>query len=209
MLANIFMEWLKYRGKSKAAAMKMTAGVKAGAVVRKGVDKGVSKASGSAKSAKAAQKGAKGAKGKGVGLFNKKDQDQQEGGGGGGGGGRGGFGGGPEKTVAIRIDFEEPLEVVGWVVALNGHQRGQDYRLHTGKNSMGTAADCDIVLTDPYLSSRHTIIRHDSVDGSFVILDLDSTNGTFVNDKRVAKDEIIDNDTIRLGRTELKFKALF
>ena len=129
--------------------------------------------------------------------------------GGEGGGGRGGFGGGPEKTVAIRIDFEEPLEVVGWVVALNGHQRGQDYRLHTGKNSMGTAADCDIVLTDPYLSSRHTIIRHDSVDGSFVILDLDSTNGTFVNDKRVAKDEIIDNDTIRLGRTELKFKALF
>ena len=115
-----------------------------------------------------------------------------------------------DKTVAIRIDdIEEPLDVVGWVVALNGNHRGQDFRLHSGKNFIGTAADCDIVLTDPYLSSRHATIRHDTTDGSFTIIDIDSTNGTFLNDKRINKDELIDNDTLRLGRTELKFKALF
>ncbi len=126
---------------------------------------------------------------------------------------RGGRGGGEvlaNKTVAIRIDdLEEPLEVVGWVVALNGNHRGQDFRLHTDKNVLGTAADCDIVLTDPYLSSRHATIRHDPTDGRFTIIDLDSTNGTYLNEKRISKDELIDNDTLRLGRTELKFKALF
>ncbi|MBM4319158.1 MAG: FHA domain-containing protein [Deltaproteobacteria bacterium] len=114
------------------------------------------------------------------------------------------------KTMAVRVDgIEEPLEVVGWVVALNGNHRGQDFRLHTGKNVIGTAADCDIVVTDPYLSSKHATIRHDTADGSFTIIDLDSTNGTYLNDKRISKDELIDNDTVRLGRTELKFKALF
>lgn len=115
------------------------------------------------------------------------------------------------KTVAIRIsDVEdEPLEVVGWLVALNGNHRGQDFRLHTDNNVIGTAADCDMVLTDPYLSSRHATIRHDARDGSFTIIDRNSTNGSYVNDKRVIQDELIDNDTLRLGRTELKFKALF
>jgi len=120
------------------------------------------------------------------------------------------MGGGPiEKTMAIRIDVEEPLEVVGWIVALSGNHRGQDFRLNTGKNVIGTAADCQIVVTDPYLSSKHSTIRHDARDGSFTIIDLDSTNGVYVNDKRISKDELIDNDTIRLGRTEFKFKALF
>jgi len=121
--------------------------------------------------------------------------------------------GGPpnaDKTVAIRMtDIQEPLDVVGWVVALNGKHRGQDFRLHTGKNVVGTAADCDIVITDPYLSAHHATIRHNNTDGTFVIIDIDSTNGTFLNGKRISKDELIDNDTIRLGRTEFKFKALF
>ncbi|MDY0059793.1 MAG: FHA domain-containing protein [Myxococcota bacterium] len=118
--------------------------------------------------------------------------------------------GSANKTVAIRLDdIEEPLEVVGWVVALNGNHRGQDWRLHTGKNVLGTAADCDIVVTDPYLSAKHATIRHDANEGSFTLIDLDSTNGTYLNDKRITKDELIDNDTVRLGRTELKFKALF
>lgn len=114
------------------------------------------------------------------------------------------------KTQAIDISGmvdERAQDVVGWVVALNGAQRGRDFRLVTGRNVMGTAADCDIVLTDPYLSSKHMAIRHE--DGRFTLIDLDSTNGTFLNDKRCSKDELIDNDKIRLGRTELKFKSLF
>ncbi|MBI5610153.1 MAG: FHA domain-containing protein [Deltaproteobacteria bacterium] len=117
--------------------------------------------------------------------------------------------GGGEKTVAINLnDINRSTfkPVVGWVVVLSGELRGRDFRLVDGKNTMGTAADCDVVLTDPYLSSKHSVIRHEN--GTFTVSDLDSTNGTFVNDRRISRMDIIDNDKIRLGRTELKFKSL-
>ena len=95
---------------------------------------------------------------------------------------------------------------VGWVVVLTGEQRGRDFRLVDGRNTVGTAADGDVVLTDPYLSSQHCAIRHEH--GVFTLVDLDSTNGTFLNGERATTADIIDNDKIRVGRTELKFKAL-
>lgn len=112
-----------------------------------------------------------------------------------------------DKTQFIQVAEDGPKECVGWVVILNGTGKGQDFRLVTGKNVMGTAADCDIVLPDKYMSSRHAVLRHE--EGTFMLVDLDSTNGTFVNDDRVSKEELIDNDRIRLGRTELKFKSLY
>ncbi len=112
-----------------------------------------------------------------------------------------------DKTQFIQVIQEKPKECVGWVVALNGPLKGQDFRLVTGKNVMGTAADCDIVLTDQYMSARHAVLRHE--EGVFVLVDLDSTNGSFVNGNRSSKEELIDNDRIRLGRSELKFKSLY
>ena len=57
------------------------------------------------------------------------------------------------------------------------------------------------------MSARHAVLRHE--EGSFVLLDLDSTNGSFVNDKQVSKEELIDNDRVRLGKSDLKFKSLY
>jgi len=121
---------------------------------------------------------------------------------------RGGFSE-PEKTVAIdisQINRGTFKPAVGWVVVLNGELRGRDFRLVDGKNNIGTAADCDVVLTDPYLSSKHCVIRHEN--DTFTLVDLDSTNGTFLNGRKASKEDMIDNDTIRLGRTEMKFKSL-
>ena len=113
-----------------------------------------------------------------------------------------------DKTQFIQVVADDrPKECVGWVVALSGPLKGQDFRLTPGKNIVGTAADSDIVLTDQYMSSRHAVIRYE--DGIFVIVDLDSTNGTYVNDDRCSKEELIDNDRLRVGRTELKFKSLY
>ena len=115
-----------------------------------------------------------------------------------------------EKTMALNLDalgIDQRRTVVGWIVAQNGNHRGEDFRIYDGKNILGTAADCDIVITDPFLSAKHCTIRHEN--GNFQVTDLDSMNGTFVNQKRVTKSDLIDNDTIRLGRTEFKFKSLF
>ena len=112
-----------------------------------------------------------------------------------------------DKTQIFSVVEERPTECVGWVVVLNGAQRGQDFRLVPGRNVVGTAADVDIVLTDQYMSSRHAVIRYE--EGNFMLVDLDSTNGSCVNDQRCSKEELIDNDKLRFGRTELKFKSLY
>lgn len=113
---------------------------------------------------------------------------------------------GDKTQIFQAIQDEGPKACVGWLVAMNGPLKGIDFRLVDGKNIIGTAADCDIVLTDQYMSSRHAVIRHE--DGEFVMVDLDSTNGTYLNDQRLQKEEMIDNDKVRLGRTEMKFKSL-
>jgi pSer/pThr/pTyr-binding forkhead associated (FHA) protein len=80
--------------------------------------------------------------------------------------------------------------------------------LHEGKNGLGTARDCEVVLRDPAVSNKHASVSYK--ESKFMLTDLDSTNGTFVNDSAegVARIELKDNDIIRLGETTLKFKCL-
>jgi hypothetical protein len=104
-----------------------------------------------------------------------------------------------------RGSTDKSREVCGWMVALNGQHKGEDFRLRIGKNVIGTAADCDIVLSDKKLSRKHATIRYEG--GEFQIADLDSSNGCFVNDEKIQKHDLIDNDIIKLGDIEFEFKA--
>jgi pSer/pThr/pTyr-binding forkhead associated (FHA) protein len=104
-----------------------------------------------------------------------------------------------------RGSTDKTREVCGWMVALNGAHKGEDFRLRVGKNVIGTAADCDIVLTDKKISRKHATIRYEG--GEFQIADLDSSNGTHVNDEKVQKHDLIDNDIIKLGDIEFEFKC--
>jgi hypothetical protein len=110
------------------------------------------------------------------------------------------------KTVLLTALKKAP--VVGWLVVMNGAQKGDDFRLHEGRNSLGTASDAEVALRDPAVSQKHASISYK--EGEFTLTDLDSTNGTFVNDgaEGVARVQLRDNDTIRVGETTLKFKCL-
>ncbi len=110
------------------------------------------------------------------------------------------------KTVLLSESRKAP--VVGWLVAMNGDHKGEDFRLVEGQNLIGSAADANIVLRDVTISARHASIRYK--DGKFILSDLDSTNGTFLNDssEQIARIELQDNDMVRLGEVNLKFKCL-
>lgn len=95
---------------------------------------------------------------------------------------------------------------VGWIVAQNGDHKGEDFRLKAGKNVIGTASDCDIVLTDKKVSRKHCTIRFEG--GEFQIADLDSSNGTYVNEDSIQKHDLIDNDIVKLGDIVFKFKSV-
>jgi hypothetical protein len=94
---------------------------------------------------------------------------------------------------------------VGWLVPLDGPQTGELFQLK-GRCVVGKAPDCDVVLNDPSISSRHA----EFIAGrtGFRVNDLGSTNGTYVNDKKITNADLVDNDSVRLGRTNFKFKSM-
>ena len=70
---------------------------------------------------------------------------------------------------------------------------GADTRVLT----VGSAADCDLVLTDPTVSRYHLEVRH-GTDG-LVLVDLGSRNGTFVGAVRVERAVVAPGTRVRLG----------
>ncbi|MGC2659283.1 MAG: FHA domain-containing protein [Bryobacteraceae bacterium] len=111
------------------------------------------------------------------------------------------------KTILL-ADQAPRGTLVGWLVAMTGAQRGEDFRVREGQNIIGTSNNSDIILNDSSVSGRHASIRYR--DQKFLLTDLDSLNGTFVNDEREsgARVELKDNDMVRVGGVSLKFKIL-
>jgi len=69
---------------------------------------------------------------------------------------------------------------------------------------IGRIPDNDIVLPDPNVSRVH--LRVWRRGDSYLATDLDSTNGTWINEQRVSEAELADNDLIRLGSTRMVFR---
>ncbi len=71
---------------------------------------------------------------------------------------------------------------------------------------IGRGKECDLVLNDKKSSRKNTVISR--VGNRYVLKDLDSSNGTYVNGKSVREAELSADDVIRIGEVEIKFKAL-
>ena len=71
-------------------------------------------------------------------------------------------------------------------------------------NTLGRAEDNQIQVTGPGVSRRHARIMATSV--GFVIADLDSQNGTFVNGERITEHELVDGDRVLIGEVELIYR---
>lgn len=115
-----------------------------------------------------------------------------------------------KKTRMIVEEASAP--VVGWLVALNGNSKGKDFRVVEGKTSIGSLEDNNIVLNDEFISGHHATIKFVQKDGEriFILTDMDSSNGTFLNDAEepIAREELVDNDTVTFGKVKMKFKCL-
>ena len=78
---------------------------------------------------------------------------------------------------------------------------GRTYQLREGANVIGRGQDAQFRLPDTGVSRRHLEIRW---DGQTALLsDLNSTNGTTVNNAPVQEWQLADGDVIRLGHSEI------
>jgi len=75
--------------------------------------------------------------------------------------------------------------------------------------SIGRSSSNDIPIAEQHVSRQHAVITYRPELGGFVINDLGSSNGTFVNDKPVKEPmALMAGDVIRLYVPELKFSAV-
>lgn len=80
----------------------------------------------------------------------------------------------------------------------------QVFELNSDRMTIGRAATCDLRVEEPSISSEHARFVH--AEDGWRIINLLSTNGVFVNDKKVFSHLLSDGDEIRLGRAVLRFR---
>jgi Protein of unknown function (DUF3662)/FHA domain len=78
------------------------------------------------------------------------------------------------------------------------------YELVTPVTLLGRGTDCDLRLVDPGVSRHHAELRVEN--DQVVLVDLGSTNGTFVNGQPVRRVALTDGTHVSLGRTTLVFR---
>ena len=94
-----------------------------------------------------------------------------------------------------------------WLVALRGGglREGERFDLISGL-SIGRSGEADLRIEDRYASGLHARIF--SREGRAYVEDMNSTNGTLLNDATLhGEAELIDGDVVRIGDTEFRFEA--
>jgi FHA domain len=110
------------------------------------------------------------------------------------------------KTMAINLSTGDGIPVVGWLVPVSGPQQFQTFKLLSGVTKIGNVQGAHIVFNDAFMSAEHAMIL--MTPNGFTLTDNNATNGTFVNEKRVQRHELVDNDMVMFGKTSCKFKTI-
>lgn len=78
-----------------------------------------------------------------------------------------------------------------------------NYVLRPGATLLGRAAYCDVSFDDPEVSKEHALLVGD--EAHWTLIDLKSTNGSYVSDSQVLHTPLQDGDRIRVGATDFHF----
>jgi pSer/pThr/pTyr-binding forkhead associated (FHA) protein len=72
--------------------------------------------------------------------------------------------------------------------------------------TIGRLPDCELVIDDPSVSKHHARISWKSAASLAILEDLDSSNGTLLNNKKLAGPTVLkDNDLLSVGNVTLCF----
>lgn len=121
-----------------------------------------------------------------------------------------------ERTVAVRAGGESASPqaspkryVVGWLVGLNGAARGESYPVRIGRNVLGRDRRSDIVIPDDQASSHHADLVFRPEERRFILMDHNSTNGTYVNELEIEpRRDLTMKDVVRIGSHRYLFMPL-
>ena len=117
------------------------------------------------------------------------------------------------KTKVLKIDqatlnneLQKAKEQDACLIIIRGSPQGHRFFLTQNEMTIGRDASADLTVNDQSISRKHAKIV--KANGKVEITDLGSSNGTFVNDKKVTKDSTVvlaKEDMVKLGNSILKF----
>lgn len=92
------------------------------------------------------------------------------------------------------------------LVVIAGASIGEKIALAKDRSVIGRQADADICLDDELVSRRHSEMVVQP-DGTVILRDLGSRNGTYCNERKVTESALKDGDLIWIGGSVLKYLA--
>ena len=115
-----------------------------------------------------------------------------------------------DKTVIIteKVDISErSSSYEPYLIQISGRETGQMYHITGSSVTIGRDTACQIILDDPHVSRVHAEILCRGVN-DILIRDAGSTNGIFINGKKIKEQALLDGDKILIG-TRLYFKFVY
>jgi hypothetical protein len=115
---------------------------------------------------------------------------------------------GPQPGATRRL-VEEQLgidPVVGWLVCIEGPDRGRDYRIRSENNFIGRDVSMDIAIAgdDTISRQKHATLAFEPGQKTFWLLPGEGRGLNYVNDKMVMSPvQLAPRDVIRIGKTRL------
>jgi hypothetical protein len=107
------------------------------------------------------------------------------------------------EDVGEEAAVTAPAHGPALVVRSGGGRAGEAFERIGERTLIGRSPDCDVFLDDVTVSRRHAEIVRDGE--RFVIRDLGSLNGTFVNRRRIETEGLADDDEVQIGKYRLTF----
>lgn len=89
---------------------------------------------------------------------------------------------------------------------LKGNEAGAQFRISGVRVLFGRASDCDVVITDTSVSRNHAELI--KAEGAYLIKDLKSSNGVFVNGKKVQEHYLVSGDIFTIGNHAYRYMEI-
>jgi pSer/pThr/pTyr-binding forkhead associated (FHA) protein len=92
------------------------------------------------------------------------------------------------------------------LVVTAGDKTGTEIALSGRQLTLGRASDSDLIVDDEYASTHHAKLVF--INGDWLVQDLDSTNGTFLDGQKVTTPMVVPMNTqVRVGQTTFELRA--
>jgi two-component system, cell cycle response regulator len=109
---------------------------------------------------------------------------------------------GPPTAISVPPERPKPAPLP-YLLFLSGRDVGRSVKLSAEAVDIGRSDECAVSVNSDGVSRRHARLQR--IFGLYFVTDLESTNGTYVNEQRVAMMQLNDGDQIRVGDAVLKF----